>query len=114
MTRLLLLAFLCLQAMLMSADVLKGRVVDAENGECLPNAELAYFIVSINDNSAWGFHRQTDSLGVFYINVRSMSKVQYELKYFGYEPFQQTLNVAGGKDTIDLGDIKLKMVPELL
>lgn len=114
MTRLLLLAFLCLQAMLMSADTLKGRVVDAETGDHLPNVELQYFIIPINDYYAFSYKTQTDSLGVFHITVKSMSKVQYELQYFGYEPFKQTLNVAGGKDTIDLGDIKLKMVPELL
>lgn len=114
MTRLLLLAFLCLHAMLMSADTLKGRVVDAETGDHLPNVELQYFIIPINDYYAFSYKTQTDSLGVFHITVKSMSKVQYELQYFGYEPFKQTLNVAGGKDTIDLGDIKLKMVPELL
>ena len=99
--------------MLMSADTLKGRVVDAETGDHLPNVELQYFIIPINDYYAFSHKTQTDSLGVFHITVKSMSKVQYELQYFGYEPFKQTLNVAGGKDTIDLEKVMEELAEEI-
>lgn len=116
MKRLVLVYLLCLQAIGMMADVVKGRVVDADSGEALEGA-----IVGIEQNiHSAGYsviiHRSmsTDSVGCFRYPVDEMSQLTLTINYIGYKESKKNFNCAGGKDTLDLGDLKLKMSDEML
>ena len=58
----------------------------------------------------------TDSCGIITIDTGNfMCRVNLTVNYFGYEELKMKEFMAmGGKDTLDLGDIKLKMSAELL
>lgn len=114
MKRLFLLAFLCLQATLMSADVVKGRVIDAESGDPLEDAIVDMWMYPIGENWIEREKLSTDSLGHFCHEVDYMAKMSIIINYFGYNDLKKSFNVKGGKDTLDLGDLKLKMSAELL
>ncbi len=114
MKRLFLLAFLCLQATLMSADVVKGRVIDADSGEPLEDAMVEMWMYPIGENWIEREKLSTDSLGYFCHEIDYMAKVNITINYFGYNDLKKSFNVKGGKDTLDLGDLKLKMSAELL
>ncbi len=103
-----------LQALLMSADVLKGRVIDADSGDPLPDAIAEIWMYPLGENWAQMDKLNTDSLGVFTCEVDFMARVNITLNYFGYNELKKSLSVAGGKDTLDLGDLKLKMSEELM
>ena len=109
-----MLVLICLQALLACADVVTGRVVDAETGEPLPDAKIEFGVFPISEHYAWVIHLSADSCGRFCRKVDSMSKVSIKASYFAYETLEKYLNVAGGKDTLDLGDLKMKMSAELL
>lgn len=114
MKRLFLLAFLCLQATLMSADIVKGRVVDADSGEPLESAQVE--VLRWEGNYGYQYNLSTDSCGFLSINTGNfMCRVRLTINYFGYEELKVKEFVAmGGKDTLDLGDLKMKMSGELL
>lgn len=115
MKRLFLLAFLCLQATLMSADVVKGRVVDADSSEPLPDAKVQIYIKDVAAYGWYMFDLTTDSIGQVRWTVGTMSQVNITINYFGYEPLEKSFNCAGGtKDTLNIGDLKMKMSAELL
>ena len=114
MKRLFLLAFLCLQATLMSADVVKGRVMDADSGEPLEDAMVEMWMYPIGENWIEREKLSTDSLGYFSHEVDYMAKMSLIINYFGYSELKKSFNVKGGQDTLDLGDLKLKMSAELL
>lgn len=115
MKRLFLLAFLCLQALFMSADVVKGRVVDADSGEPLDGAKVDFYSKEVGAYGATIILMTTDSIGEFQWKVSSMSKVEITISYFGYNTMKKSFNCAGGtKDTLNLGDLKLKMSAEML
>ena len=103
-----------LQALLMSADVVKGRVIDADSGEPLPDAIVEIWMYPLGENWAQMDKLNADSLGIFTCEVDFMAKVNITINYFGYNDLKKNMNVAGGKDTLDLGDLKLKMSEELL
>ncbi len=114
MKRFFLLAFLCLQALIMSADVVTGRVVDADSNEPLDGAQVR---VTMNEGNRWYIYDMTtDSCGVVTIDTGNfMRNVGLTINYFGYEELKMKEFIAtGGKDTLNLGDIKLKMSAELL
>ena len=54
------------------ADVVKGRVVDAETKEPLPEAQLKF--EHIDEGWTWAYFK-TDSLGCFSINAEGRNKV---------------------------------------
>lgn len=114
MKRLFLLAFLCLQALLMSADIVKGRVVDSESNEPLDGAQVQ--VTRVEGNSWYMYDMTTDTCGIITIDTGNfMCRVSLTVNYFGYEELKMKEFMAmGGKDTLDLGDIKLKMSAELL
>lgn len=114
MKRLFLLAFLCLQATLMSADVVKGRVIDADSGEPLEDAIVDMWMYPIGENWIEREKMNTDSLGYFCHEIDYMAKVNITINYFGYNDLKKSFNVKGGQDTLNLGDLKLKMSAELL
>lgn len=121
MKRIILLAFLCLLVQTLFADVLKGRVVDADSGEPLEGAIVDMWMFPIGEHWAEAEKMNTDSLGFFTREVNYMAKVSITINYFGYNDLKKSLNVAGGSsgnghkaDTLDLGDLKLKMSEELM
>lgn len=114
MRKLLMLAFLCLQALAMSADIVTGRVVDSETNEPLEGAQVR---VTRGEGNRWYIYDMTtDSCGVVTLNTGNfMCNVGMTINYFGYEELKMKDFVAmGGKDTLNLGDIRLKMSAELL
>lgn len=114
MKRFFLWALLCLQATVMSADVVIGRVVDAESGEPLEGATLG-IVMNIIGQYGVRWQSWTNSEGEFEFTVNSMSKINLKVDYFGYKSLRKNFNCAGGKkDTLNLGDLKLKMASELL
>ena len=84
MKRLFLLAFLCLQAILMSADVVKGRVVDADSGEPLEDAIVDMWMYPIGENWIEREKLSTDSLGYFCHEIDYMAKVNITINYFSF------------------------------
>lgn len=114
MKRFFLLSFFCLQAVIMSADVVKGRVVDAESEESLEGATV-HLGIEIMNQYGYSYSITTDSCGQFQFTVGSMSKVSIKIDYLGYKSLNKSFNCAGGtKDTLNLGDLKLKITPELM
>ncbi len=114
MKRLFLLTIVCLQTLLMSADIVKGRVVDSESNEPLEGAQVK--VARFEGNYGYVYDMAADSCGVFTINTGNfMTRVQLTINYFGYEELKmKEFITTGGKDTLNLGDIKLKMSAELL
>ena len=105
-----LLCCLLLAASPLHADILKGRVVDAETKEAIPQAE-----VKLKQSFEWEGHTATmvsqhmsDSLGCF--ELRLAGRGTLTVSMLGYYP--RTKTVLGfsdsNKDTIDVGDIDLK------
>lgn len=115
MKRFFLLANLCLQALIMSADIVKGRVVDADTGEPLEGAKIDFYMKEVGTYGGMFIKMTTDSVGEFHWKVGAMSKVEITVNYFGYNSLRKTFNCAGGeKDTLNLGDLKMKMSENLL
>lgn len=114
MKRFLLGALMCLQTVIASADILKLRVVDSEDGEPLSGAQVQ--LMMAEGNSYYMYDATTDSCGVLTENTGNfMRRVSIVVNYFGYEEQKVKEFVAmGGKDTLDLGDLKMKMSAALL
>lgn len=113
MKRTLLLILLALQALVLSADVLKGRVVDDASGEPIEGAKID---INLQVPPRYGVYTfcSTDSVGCFYFEWPDMCKVTLTINYFGYNEYTKRLNMASGKDTVDIGDLRLKMSEALL
>ncbi len=105
-----LLCGLLLAAMPLRADIIKGRVVDAETKEPLPEASLKLAqTIDYNGMTATMVTQSTaDSLGCFHLHLRSRGTL--EVSMLGY--YSKTKTVLGfsedRKDTVDVGDIELK------
>ena len=93
------------------ADVVKGRVVDAETREPLPEAQLSF--KTLDYGWIWAYQK-TDSLGCFSINAEGRNTVTAEM--LGYYSKTKTFLAFSDsrKDTLDLGDIELTMSPQML
>ena len=115
---------MCLMAVLsVSADNIRGCVVDAETMEPLPGVEVK---LSVKYNT--GFYMEskikTDSAGVFYSRIifdwkRAMpsidigdnptsATVKMDFNYFGYYPAVKSQMVFDGRDTVNVGNVLLK------
>ena len=96
----------------MKADIVKGRVVDAETKEPLPEAQIGF--VQNSDNGWWVTHLSADSVGCF--NFYAYGRGSVEVSMLGY--YSKTKPVLAfsdsRKDTIDIGTIELKMSPQML
>jgi hypothetical protein len=109
-TAITILLALVLGALSADADVLKGRVVDAESKEPLPEATLKLMQQKdYNGHMAtWIMQSTTDTLGCFHLNLSGRGTL--EASMIGY--YSKTKAVLGfsddRKDTIDVGDIELK------
>ena len=94
------------------ADIVKGRVVDAETKEPLPDASVTVIRkFDFGSSMMWG---KADSLGVFYLPADG--KCTIEASMLGYYTKSKTVLVFSDsrKDTLDIGDIELKMSPQML
>ncbi|MBR0433737.1 MAG: outer membrane beta-barrel protein [Bacteroidaceae bacterium] len=106
----LLLCVLLLAVLPLRADILKGRIVDAETKEPLPEAslKLAQTIDYNGRTATMVMHSTADSLGCFHLNLRGRGML--EASMLGY--YSKTKTVLGfsedRKDTVDVGDIELK------
>ena len=101
---------LVLGTMTASADILKGRVIDAETKEPLPEASLKLMQqMEYNGHMAtWVMSSTADTLGCFHLRLGGRGTL--EVSMLGY--YSKTKVVLGfsddSKDTIDVGDIALK------
>ncbi|MBO4811847.1 MAG: outer membrane beta-barrel protein [Prevotella sp.] len=95
------------------ADIVKGRVVDAETKEPLPEASVK-LTQKFDDNGYMTILGKADSLGVFHLHADG--KCTIEASMLGYYSKTKTVLVFSDsrKDTLDIGTIALKMSPQML
>ena len=94
------------------ADIIRGRVVDSETKEPLPDASVTLTQkFDFGSSTMWG---KADSLGVFYLFADG--KCTIEASMLGYYSKTKTVLVLSDSrtDTLDIGDIELKMSPQML
>ena len=87
------------------ADIVVGRVVDAQTKAPLPDAQIEvqqHFMGALISSSY-----TTDSLGVFELQAFSRQCV-LSVEYLGYYRVRRNFLASEGEDTIRLGDIALK------
>ena len=96
-----------------NADIIRGRVVDSETKEALPEASVK-MTQKFGDNGTITTTTKADSLGVFHIHADG--KCSIEVSMLGYYSKTKTVLVFGDsrKDTLDIGTIELKMSPQML
>lgn len=94
------------------ADIVKGRVVDAETKEPLPEAQIAF--VQNNDHGWWTFRLTVDSVGCF--NFFASGRGSIEVSMLGYYSKSKPVLAFSDsrKDTLEIGDIELKMSAQML
>lgn len=115
MKRLFLLAFLYLHALTMSADVLKGRVIDSESKEPLEQASITLDLTILDFDVKQQMHLSTDSVGRFGVEMSGMQvRVTLKVNYFGYHQAKVSTMLYNTNDTVDVGTIELKPSEELL
>ena len=110
----LTVACLCL-AQSLTADTLKGRVVDADTGEPLQGAKVVFAEESIGHGGTEVSSVYADSLGRFqYTCHMELSRLAITASSFGYH--SQTVRRTGNndRDTIVLDDFRLRMDEHLL
>ena len=104
---LLCIASLLAACQLLRAEVLKGRVVDAETREPLSGAPVQIKDV-IPDFCTMETTLAADSAGVFHYETSAGNIITITAKYFGYHDKSVKRIGIGGNDTIDVGNIALK------
>ena len=95
------------------ADIIRGRVVDGETKDALPEA-------TVKVSQQWGDYGmsmwsvKTDSLGEF--TTHASARVTVEVSMLGYYAKKKTVLAFSdsNKDTIDVGTIELKMSPQMM
>ena len=94
--------FLLLAALLVAAavraDVLKGRVVDAQTGEPLDGARVEARMASGDGTSVWML--TTDTLGRFQFESHAMRRITLRAEFFGYKPATAQLMSGASLDTV--------------
>ena len=110
---LLLLLFLIINMQTARADVLHGRVLDAETGEALEGAKVDVTEV-IPDLASFHKVLHTDSLGRYHFSCSGQMRITIRADFFGYK--QGTLRIVGSDsgDTIHIEDIRLQPSEELM
>ena len=108
----IILALIALFTGTARADIVQGRVVDSETKEPLPDASVTF-----TQYSDYGYSMSSmkaDSLGAF--SFYANRKGSIEASMLGY--YSKRKNVLAfsdsRKDTINVGDIELKMSPQML
>ena len=98
------------------AEIIRGRVVDAETKEALPGVDLLCSGAYKNNGKdvRYNTHIATDSLGRFLFFSNMSGKITARL--IGYYPKEVNYIAISDsdRDTIDLGDIKLKFSEVLM
>ena len=110
-----LILVLILGTITTQADIIKGRVLDADTGEPLPGAEVVFKETSIEWGDVLQTTIRTDSVGRFqHACEMEMSKLTITASYFGYH--SQTVQRMGNndRDTVTIDDFRLKMDEHLL
>lgn len=113
MKRFLSILLFALQCLTSPADILTGRVVDADNGEPLVGAQMQIQF-QFAEGEAMMIDWTTDTCGVFRITTASMSSINITFSYFGYETLKKRFSVPAGNDLMDVGDLPMKMSEHLL
>lgn len=103
----------CIVCGMVQAEVLKGRVVDAETQEPLGGAKVTVEDV-IPDLCMSRCTLETDSSGYFRYATNVGNIVTIKAKFLGYHDKTIKRIGIGGNDTIYLDDIKLKPSAELM
>ena len=108
--------FLALVALLTGtaarADIVQGRVVDSESKEPLPEAQIQF--VQNNDNGWWVMSMTADSVGCFSIFASGRGSIEVSMLGY-YSKSKPVLAFSDSrKDTLDIGNIELKMSPQML
>ncbi|MGM9835932.1 MAG: TonB-dependent receptor domain-containing protein [Muribaculaceae bacterium] len=88
-----------------SADVLRGRIVDAESKQPIEGASV--FITSKNGSTTWSNGHTTDSLGTF-VGHANFLETSLEIQALGYYDKKVRRACFEGNDTIDIGDIAMR------
>ena len=108
----LLTTLLVLFTLSATADIVKGRVVDAETKEPLPEARIGF--VQHNENGWWSFNLSVDSVGQFSFFASARGSIEVSMLGY-YSKSKPVLAFSDSrKDTLDVGDIELKMSPQML
>lgn len=96
-----------------TADVIKGRVVDKDTGEPLQFVEVT--VTEDYEIAKSHYNFTTDSLGRFVtINVGG-NRTEVAFNLIGYYSHQKRMILLGTqKDTVNVGDVKLKMSDVML
>ena len=96
-----------------NADIVRGRVIDADTKEPLAEASVKY-AQNIGDYGYSIMNSKTDSLGKFTFFADGRGSI--EISMLGY--YKKTKPVLAfsdsRKDTLDIGTIELKMSPQML
>ena len=104
-----------LQAQDLTADTIKGRVVDAETYEPLQGAKVLFKEEAISTGGTEISVVYADSLGRFMYTCRKeMSKLTIMASHFGYHSQSVKLNGNNDRDTISIEDFCLQMDEHLL
>ena len=111
--KVLFLLFLIINMQTARADVLHGRVLDAETGEALEGAKVDVTEV-IPDLASFHKVLHTDSLGRYHFSCNGQMCITIRADFFGYK--QGTLRLVGSDsgDTIHIEDIRLQPSEELM
>lgn len=104
---------LCVFCHTLYAEVLKGRVVDAETSEPLEGAKVT-IDDAIPDFCTMCCTFDTDSAGYFKYGTSAGNVITIKIKYLGYHDKTVRRIGIGGNDTIYLDDICLKPSTELM
>ena len=106
-------ALLALVALTASADIVKGRVVDSETKEPLPEAQVRF--EERHGDYGWSIMTtKTDSVGCFSLHASGRGTIEASMLGY-YAKTKPVLAFSDSpKDTLDIGDIELKMSPQML
>ena len=97
------------------ADIIQGRVVDADTGEPLQGAEVVFRESSIEWGDVIQTTIRTDSVGWFqHACEMEMSKLAITASYFGYHSQKVERMGNNDRDTVTIDDFRLKMDEHLL
>ncbi len=107
-----ILLIIVLSTLTTKADIVKGRVVDSETKEPLPEAQVSF--VQNSDNGWWVMNMTADSAGCF--NLFASGRGSVEVSMLGYYSKSKPVLAFSDsrKDTLDIGTIELKMSPQML
>ena len=99
------------------AEVIRGRVIDAETRETLPSVKITYTVTygtSDNPTMERTYYMQTDSLGCFKFHSNSYGRITASIigYYQGNVVYLATSD--SSRDTVDVGDIELKMSEKMM